>query len=82
MPKKAKNGKKTESSDGLWIAPRSSLRGQAGERAWDNHIGGPPNSGRLLELADVALGLKKPAPKKRRPVAGTHVTSKNEPYSR
>jgi len=24
----------------------------------DNRPGGPPNSGRLLELADIALGLK------------------------
>lgn len=86
MPKKkaskAKNGTKSEASDGLWISPRSSLKGPTGERAWDERVGGPPNSGKFLELADIALGLKKPASKQRKPVAGTHITSKIEPYSR
>jgi hypothetical protein len=85
MPKKAKKAKKAqkdESSNGLWIAPRSNLKGPTGERAWDDRLGGPPNSGKFLELADIALGSKKPAAKKPGPVAGTHVIFKNEPYSR
>src|SRR5215471_5251302 len=49
-------------SKDLWIAPRYSLKGPAGERAWeDRPFGGPPNSARFLELADIALGLKKPS---------------------
>jgi len=48
----------------LWAAPRYSLKGPRGERAWENRLGGPPSSNRFLELADVALGLKKPSRKK------------------
>jgi hypothetical protein len=84
-PKKAGKGKdkKTDSQDGLWIAPRYSLKGPAGERAWENRPGGVPSSSKYLELADIALGLKKPesAFKKRR-AAGAHDTSKTEPYSK
>ena len=59
----------------------ASKGGQA-ERAWENRPGGPPNSSRLLELADIALGLKKPFPKKRKhSTTGTHETAKKEPYS-
>jgi hypothetical protein len=50
--------------DELWIAPRYSLKGATGDRAWENRPGGPPNGQRMLELADIALGLKKPEPKK------------------
>lgn len=54
-----KKRRKEKPPDGLWIAPKYSLKGPAGERAWDNRPGGPPNSTRLLELADIALGLEK-----------------------
>jgi hypothetical protein len=66
-PKQEKNG--IDSSEELWIAPRYSLKGPAGERAWENRTGGAPSSSRYLELADIALGLKKTAPhrKKTRP---------------
>jgi hypothetical protein len=69
--------------DGLWIAPRYSLKGPAGERAWENRPGGAPSSGKYLELADIAMGLKKPDPafKKRNAANGAHVISKTEPYS-
>jgi hypothetical protein len=81
MPKKGR--KEKSSPGGLWIAPKYSLKGPAGGWAWDNRPGGPPNSSRLLELADIALGLKKPSPKKRKPAdANTHETTKKEPYSR
>jgi hypothetical protein len=79
--KKPTKGKETGAEDGLWIAPRYSLKGPTGERAWENRPGGPPNSGRLLELADIALGLKKPQPKQLKAPAGTHVISKKDPYS-
>ena len=68
--------------DGLWIAPRYSLKGPTGERAWENRPGGAPTSGKYLELADIALGLKKASSafKKLQP-ANPHVTDKTEPYS-
>lgn len=78
MPKKSE--KQQGVSKDLWIAPRYSLK--AGERAGENRPGGPPNSSRFLELADIALGVKKPvARKKRTPPANAHQTSKTEPYS-
>ncbi len=82
MPEKPKRARKADSEDGLWIAPRYSLKGPNGERAWDNRPGGPPHSSRFLELADIALGLKKAVPKKGKRAAGVHVTTvKTEPYS-
>ena len=74
--------KPPKSPKDLWIAPRYSLKGPAGERAWENRPGGAPNSSRFLELADIALGIKKPLPqKKKRSPSGAHETSKTEPYS-
>jgi hypothetical protein len=80
MPKKS--DKQPEVSKDLWIAPRYSLKGPAGERAWENRPGGAPNSSRFLELADIALGVKKPVPRKKR-ISSTsaHQTGKTEPYS-
>ena len=78
MPKKSE--KEPEVSKDLWIAPRYSLKGPAGERAWENRPGGAPNSSRFLELADIALGVKKPVARKKR-TTSTHQTSKTEPYS-
>jgi hypothetical protein len=79
MPKKLKNAYE---SNGLWIAPHHSLKGPAGERAWENRPGGVPTSTRFLELADIALGLKKPGPYKRNAVTiSAHDTIKSEPYS-
>lgn len=81
MPKKEK-GQDPEVSKDLWIAPRYSLKGPTGERAWENRPGGPPNSSRFLELADIALGIKKPTVKKKKAAAASaHQTSKTEPYS-
>lgn len=80
MPKKS--DKQPEVSKDLWIAPRYSLKGPAGERAWENRPGGAPNSSRFLELADIALGVKKSVPRKKRTsAAGAHQTGKTEPYS-
>jgi hypothetical protein len=81
MPKKPKKGKDAKAENDLWIAPRYSLKGPAGERAWDNRPGGPPSNSRFLELADLALGLKKLSPKKGHPASiPTHETIKKEPY--
>ena len=67
----------------LWISPHMNLRGRHGDRAWDMSGSFPPGAGmRLLELADIALGNKKPpGRKKNASEATTHVTRKKEPYS-
>lgn len=80
MPRKS--DKEAKVSKDLWIAPRYSLKGPAGERAWENRPGGAPNSSRFLELADIALGIKKPSVKKKKAAStGAHQTAKTEPYS-
>ena len=75
MPAKKKNSRKPSAIDltaeDLWIAPKSNLKGENGDRAW-NDRGVTPTGSRLLELADIALGLKKPEPlKKRRSAAAS-----------
>ena len=68
MRAKNKNSKKAAiklKADDLWIAPKSNLKGENGDRAWDDRSATPTGS-RLLELADIALGLKKPDPPKKR----------------
>ena len=61
----------------LWINPRSNLKGPDGDRAWDNEGNISPTSGaRFLELADIALGLKKPPVKKKAAAAGAHQSEK------
>ena len=76
MPAKKKNHKNHNGSkraihvdaQDLWIAPKSNLKGDNGDRAWNDRRATPTGS-RLLELADIALGLKKPEPLKRRSAA-------------
>lgn len=81
MPKKKpKTGKNIEKENDLWISPRFSLKGANGERAWENRRGGAPHSSRILEMADIALGLKKPSPNKTKSMT-VHETTKREPYS-
>lgn len=68
MPAKKKNSNKAVANftaDDLWIAPKSNLKGENGDRAWNDRSTTPTGS-RLLELADIALGLKKPEPPKKR----------------
>ena len=79
--RKAKNISVNLAKD-LWISPTLNLRGRYGDRAWDRSGNLPPGTGmRLLELADVALGLKKPAHLKSHGNSHAHQTAKNEPYS-
>ena len=80
MPRKSKKAKDKKGSGELWIAPRYSMKGPAGERAWENRLGGVPNSSRLLELADIALGLQKPSHAEEPLGSETHQTEKTEPY--
>lgn len=79
----AKLGKlKLDLSKDLWIAPRMSLRGANGDRAWDRSGNLPPGAGaRFLELADIALGIRKPQQKKNGASPTAHRTTKKEPYS-
>jgi hypothetical protein len=76
-----KKRKRSKDENELWIAPRYNLKGPAGERAWENRHGGLPTSNRFLELANIALGLKKAAQKKKK-AGPMHETAKKEPYLR
>ncbi|PYP90617.1 MAG: hypothetical protein DMG65_10925 [Candidatus Angelobacter sp. Gp1-AA117] len=62
----------------MWIRSNIGPKSGAGEKE-----GNIPNSGRFLELADIALGVKKPESKKKKAAAaGVHSSEKTEPYSR
>lgn len=77
MPAKKKNSNKAAANlaaDDLWIAPKSNLKGENGDRAWNDRSATPTGS-RLLELADIALGLKKPEPFKKRRSASANGSS-------
>jgi len=81
MSRKKRTTKEDDSDHGLWVSAKSPLKGHAGDRAWENRPGGVPNTARFLELADLALGLKKSEPRKKRPVTGNHLTAKTGPYT-
>jgi hypothetical protein len=81
--KKAKSASGTDVSKDLWISPRFSLKADNGARAWGASQTDNPGSARFLELADIALGVKKAEPRKKRTNgASAHVTAKTEPYTR
>jgi hypothetical protein len=81
IPRKKKSKtKKAEKENELWVSPRFSLKGADGERAWDAGVTGLPNSSRFLEMADIALGLKKRSAKKTESKS-VHDTAKREPYN-
>ena len=81
MPNKRTKTKKKKKTSDLWITPRYSLKGPAGERAWENRPGGAPSTSRYLELADIALGIHPSNTKKQKTTKLTHLTQKREPYS-
>jgi len=82
-PKKAKLVSVADVSKDLWISPRFSLKTENGARAWGASPSDNPGSARFLELADIALGVKKVEPRKKRTNgASAHVTAKTEPYTR
>jgi len=75
---------KTDLVKDLWVNPRSNTRGTDRNAAWDNRQNITPNScARFLELADIALGLKSPSPKRKKAYAAVahQTTAKTEPYS-
>jgi len=81
MGRKKRITETDDSANGLWVSPKSLLKGPTGERAWENRAGGVPNAARFLELADLALGLRKPEPRKRKGATSTHLMVKTGPYS-
>ena len=56
----------------LWISPRFTLKGQSGDRAWDHRQIASPGSARFLELADVALGVKKHENRRKKSAGPNH----------
>ena len=61
----------------LWINPRRNMRGIDGNRAWDTQGNISSSTGaRFLELADIALGMKKIEPKKKRETRVHSITVK------
>lgn len=62
-PRKSSNSHKSsnphKSSNDMWIAPKPSAVNGAATRKWSEPPASPAGS-RLLELADIALGTRKP----------------------
>jgi hypothetical protein len=56
--------------DGMWIAPRHSTNTQKGDSD-GNRLGGVPPNSRYLELAAIALGVKKPTHGKKKAAAAS-----------
>jgi len=78
--KKAKTSKRSSPKDELWIAPSHSLKWAAPKVGWELRPGESSPSSRFLELSDIALGAKRPEPKKVKAAgAGAHVTAKKSP---
>jgi hypothetical protein len=57
----SRRAERRESSK-VWINPNSSFKGPRGNRGWEQRQASTPTAARLLELADVALGLAEPSP--------------------
>ena len=73
---------KRKTTSEVWVNPKSNLKGARGDRAFDDRFR-DVSASRILELADIALGLKKPPQKKKRHAVGAGVgnNGKTEPYS-
>ncbi len=82
--KKPTTSKDADLSNEMWINPKSNIKGDRGNRAFDDRLG-VPSSARYLELADYALGLKKPVVRKKKAAAAAaganQKSEKTEPYS-
>jgi len=84
MSKKKKKGVSPEdAANDLWISPRLVRKTENGDRRWGGRDSENRSGERFLELADIALGIRKPEARKKRPTGvSTHTTAKTEPYSR
>ncbi|HKW76008.1 MAG TPA: hypothetical protein VJN64_10835 [Terriglobales bacterium] len=63
MASRKKSSEATASND-LWLAPKSNFKSEPRYGIWRDRNAAP--SSRLLELADIALGFRKPQSHKRR----------------
>jgi hypothetical protein len=66
VAKKAKNGEITYRNGDLWIAPSLSIKQPQRQSDWKLQRVEPTESSRVLELADIALGLKSAKSKMKR----------------
>ena len=82
MATKRKKPEENGAAKDLWVSPRFNLKGKDGNRAWDRAGNLTADSGaRFMELADIALGLKRAERPKKPASVPAHVTRKIEPYS-
>ncbi len=82
MATKRKKPEENGAAKDLWVSPRFNLKGKDGNRAWDRAGNLTADSGaRFMELADIALGLKRAEKRKKLASVPAHVTRKIEPYS-
>ena len=81
-PQKPHKGPGDGSIKQLWVNPRSNIKA---ENRWGERNLSPSAGERFLELADVALGLKKPHHPKKQTVPATtgaaRMSRKIRPYS-
>jgi hypothetical protein len=61
----SRNAARRKRKNDLWIAPTTSLSRRAADAAWSVHPA-TSSDARLLELADIALGSRKPQAFRRR----------------
>jgi len=73
----AKRPVENESDSEMWIRPRSTLK-EATQLPWGEQR--LPSHSRYLELADIALGGKKQAIKKKKPRPAHDTAPKTNPY--
>jgi hypothetical protein len=64
--------------NGVWVRPHFSLNKNRSEISWTGN-GRSADSSRLLDLADIALGMRKPHKKTRS--TPMHDIKKTEPYN-
>ena len=75
LPTFDKNGKEK-----VWIRPNFSLNPNRGEITWTGQRESAPDSPRILELADIALGTGK-LPSRKTRITPMHDSKKTEPYN-
>lgn len=64
MPARKKSSSSKPATTDLWLAPKSNLKSEPRYGLWRDVNNAP--SSRLLELADIALGFRKPVPPQKR----------------
>ena len=82
MRKKRLESNGGDLSNDLWVNPRSNFKHELPR--WGERNINMKSGERFLELADIALGLKKPNPRRRKAAvaaSASHETRKAGPYS-